>query len=115
GEDRGTVGLFELALVWRPDDRTRLDVGVSRDVVMTQRALALGIGVRTFVAGIDWSPAQNLMLHADARQRFYSDENRAQAEAVAARWQAFANRQGHVAALVSGTQLRTRHDLDDGY
>jgi tetratricopeptide (TPR) repeat protein len=115
GSSGGTSGEGELALTVRPDDRTRIDAGVSRDLIMTRLALTGGVAARTFVGGIDWSPAERFTLHADARQRFYSDDNRSQAEAAWARIQAYSDRTRKLALSVRGEQLRTRRDLDNGY
>jgi len=115
GDAGGTAGHGELAVTWRPDDRTRIDAGVSRDLIMTRTSLALGIGAQTWGSGIDWSPIERLTLHADTRQRFYSDENRSQAEALSVKGQVYSDRTRKLALLVRGEQLRTRLDLDHGY
>ena len=115
GDSAGTAGLSELAVIWRPEDRLRIDAGVSREPVMTRVALALGISTQTWVGGVDVRPAERWMLHADARQRFYSDSNRAQAEALSARAEAWTNRTTKVTLLLRAEQLRMRRDLDHGY
>lgn len=113
--DAPGVGHGELAMTWRPEDRLRIDAGMSRDAIMTRRSLELGISAQTWVAGVDVRPAPRWLLHADARQRFFSDENRAQSEAVSARREVYADRRWRWALEGRVQQLRTRLDLDHGY
>ena len=113
--DAPNVGHGELAMTWRPEDRLRIDAGMSRDAIMTRRSLELGISAQTWVAGVDVRPTPKWLLHADARQRFFSDENRAQSEAVSARREIHADRQWRWALEGRVQQLRTRLDLDHGY
>lgn len=113
--DGPSVGHGELALTWRPEDRLRIDGGMSRDAITTRRSLALGVSAQTWVAGVDVQACPRLMLHADVRQRFFSDDNRAQAEAVSAHREVYADRQWRLALEARLQQLRTRLDLDHGY
>jgi hypothetical protein len=115
GDPGGTAGLGELAVTWRPEDRVRFDAGVSRDLVMTRPSLAQGISTQTWVGGADVRPAGRWLLHTDARQRLYSDGNRAQAEAAYARVDAWSDRTRRLSLLARVEQLRTRLDLDHGY
>lgn len=115
GSNGGTSGVGELAVICRPDDHFRIDAGMSRDPIMTRLSLARGISAQTWVGGVDWSPSQHWTLHADSHQRFYSDDNRSQAEAAWVRDEIVSDRTRKLALLVRGEQLRTRLDLDNGY
>ncbi len=115
GDRAGTTGLVELGLVVRPEDRLRIDLGVSNDLVVSRLAVARGITARAWIGGVDWNATQRLTLRASERQRFYSDDNRSQHESAAAAWKAYTHRHGSVSALAGFDQLRTRRDLDNGY
>ncbi len=115
GSSGGTSGVGELGVTWRPADRLRFDAGMARELVMTRISLARGISAQTWVGGADWSPSERWTLHADARQRFYSDDNRSQSEAAWVRNQVFSDRTRKLAVLARAEQLRTRRDLDNGY
>ena len=115
GSQAGTPGHGELGLTWRPEDRYRIDGGVSRDDITTRRALALGISAQTWVAGVDVRPSSKWLLHADARQRFFSDENRSQAETGSARCEVWSQHGAQLTLQARVQQLRTRLDLDHGY
>jgi tetratricopeptide (TPR) repeat protein len=115
GDSAGTAGLGEAAVTWRPADQTRFDFGLSRDLVMTRLSLAKGISAQTWVAGVDWDPVDRLGLHADARLRRFSDDNRAERFGLAARWRLCADRRANLHLTLAVEQLRTRFDLDHGY
>ena len=115
GDSSGTAGLGEAALTWRPVDATRFDLGFARELVMTRLALAKGISALTWVAGVDWNPADRLGLHADGRLRRFSDDNRAERFGLAARWRVYSDRRKNLHLTLAAEQLRTRLDLDDGY
>ena len=115
GDGGGTNGTGELGITWRPEDRLRFDVGVSRDLVETRRSLDLGISSQTWVGGIDWRVTPHATLHADVRNRFFSDGNHAQMETFAGEARAYADKRLRIVARARVQQLRTRRDLDHGY
>jgi len=115
GDSAGTNVTSELSLTWRPEDRLRFDAGVARDLIETRRSLELGISTQTWVGGIDWRVTPHALLHADVHNRFFSDGNHAQMEALAGELRAYADRKLRITARARIQQLRTRRDLDHGY
>ena len=105
----------ELSLTWRPEDRLRVDAGVSREPVLTRLALASRISASTWVLGADWKATERLTVRAVARQRLYSDDNHAHPEALSAAYRAVSSHRGSVTATFGVEQLHTRRDLDHGY
>lgn len=109
------LGAGELALTARPDDRWRLDVGWSREPVLTRQSLALGLMAGTLTTGLDWRAGDRVTLHADQRLRFYGDDNRSALHAASARARLRSGRVGELGGSLGLSRLATRRDLDHGY
>ncbi len=115
GDAPGVEPGGELGVVCRPVDRVRLEAVVAREPVLTRRALALGISMLGWTGAVDLSPIERLTLHAVAREGLYSDQNRAERVAAAARWRVASGPRGELALSLGTEQLNTRRDPDHGY
>jgi len=105
----------ELGLILRPTDRVRLEVVTAREPVITRIAMEKNLSMLQWVFAADWDAAPRLLLSASGRAGSYSDGNRSERTAFAARWQVRDDARWEVGARLSLDQLNVHEDLDNGY
>jgi hypothetical protein len=107
--------LWDLSARYRPKDGLRFEVALSRDQVLTRRALDLGITVGTGLVAADFEPAPRWNLHGSIRGNDYRDGNRSWLVVGAASYRVAPRRDVSVTARAEGSYLTARDDLDNGY
>jgi hypothetical protein len=113
-EDGSGFGLADGSLTHRPTDQLRVDVGYSKDVVLTRLALEQDVRVDTWVAGADWHVHPRLALRASERMGFVNDGNRQFRFSASARTP-FRVPHGRGEVNFGIDHLRSNDDLDHGY
>ncbi len=114
-DGKPAVGIGELNLTHRPNDRFRVDFGLAKEPVVTRKALEDGIRVSILTGGVDWRASERVRLHADQRFYYYNDDNQQSRTSMAARaWMADFSH-GRIGVTFGVERLSTNHDLDHGY
>ena len=105
----------ELGVILRPVDRLRFEVVTAREPVVTRIAMEQNVSLLQWVFAADWDAASRLLLSASGRAGSYSDGNRSERTAFAARWKFRDDTRWEVSARLSLDQLNVHEDLDNGY
>lgn len=113
GRDADAIG--EAALIHRPLDRLRIELGVAKDLVLTRTSLARNLRVRQAAAAVEWRAGDRLTLRAGERLQLYSDANRQSRFSAGARQVVRSSRRLEAALTFDVDYLRSHRDLDDGY
>jgi len=102
-------------VTYRPVEAVRMDVGASRDKVLTGGSISKNILVASASAGADWHAVRVLTLHASARYNAYTDGNHALRSNAGARVGMPGPRRTRAWITADATSLNAEHDLDNGY
>lgn len=105
----------ELGAILRPTERVRLEVVTAREPVITRISMEKNLSMLQWVFAADWDAAPRLSLSASGRAGSYSDGNRSERTAFAARWQVRDDARWEIGARLSLDQLNVHEDLDNGY
>jgi len=107
--------LWDLGLRYRPMDGLRFEIGLSRDQILTRRALDRGVTVATGFVGVDYEPAPRWILHGSIRGNDYRDGNRSWLTEGAVSYRVLSRRDLTATGRLQGRYLAARDDLDNGY
>lgn len=107
--------LWDVNALFRPTDHLRFEIAVSRDQILTRRALDLGIVVTSGFLGVDLEPAPRWNLHGALRGNDYEDDNRSLLAEGAIAYRVVSRRDLTVTASGDARLLTSRHNLDNGY
>lgn len=111
----GTRHGGELGVISRPVDRLRLEVVAARDPIITRASLDGGHSLLQYVLAADWTGIRHVTLHGDGRVGYYSDGNRSERTAFAARWDTWSGPRWDVATELTVDQVNVHQDLNHGY
>jgi tetratricopeptide (TPR) repeat protein len=107
--------LWDLGVRYRPMDGLRFEIGLSRDQVLTRRALDRGVTVATGFVGVEYEPAPRWILHGSIRGNDYRDGNRSWLTRGAVSYRVLSRRDLTATGRIEGRYLAARDDLDNGY